>query len=151
MRLRLRFFLGLRLGLFDFFPESMRDELVLWEHIERHLTGSVVRVFREVPFTRTVVLFLRVVALHMVRGMIPGVFVMVNTSVFIKVIIARVCHRIVIVVERSLVAFVLALLSDRFESVLFVSDTLPPLHLSLKLLRLFLSLLILLRPAGFLI
>ena len=151
MRLRLRFFFGFRLGLFDFFPESVRDELVLREYIERHLTSSVVRVFREVPITRTVVLFLRVVALHMVRGMIPGVFVMVNTSVFIKVIIALVCHRIIIVVERSLVAFLLALLSDRFESVLFVRDTLPPLHLSLKLLRLFRSLLILLSPTGFLI
>ena len=68
----------------------MCNQLVLRDHIERHLTGSVVRVFREIPITRTVVLFLRVVALHMVRGMIPGVFVMVNTSVFIKVIIAHV-------------------------------------------------------------
>ena len=145
LRFGLRFFLWFsRLGLFELLAECVSDELVLREHIEGHLSGSVVRVLRKVPIARPEILILRVVALHMVSGVVPGVLVMVNTRVLIQVIIVGVGHRIVVVIEGSLVALVLALLSDHFELLLLGSYALSPLHFRLQLLRLLYCLFVLL-------
>ena len=70
-----------------FSAESVRNQLIFGHRFVFMLTRSVVRILREVPITRVVVLFLIIVPLDVVRRMIDRVFVMISASGLVEVIV----------------------------------------------------------------
>lgn len=75
-------------NLFHMFSSKNMINKLFWAYnIILHLACSMVRVFREVPITGMVVLSLSVVPLDMMARVHVGILVMVNTSLFIDVII----------------------------------------------------------------
>ena len=84
----------------------------------------MVRILWEVSVTRVIVLLLGVVALDMVRWMVYGVLIMVNTSVFVQIIIVRVRHGIV-EVEQIVVVAILEMLMLALVGAILVIVVMP--------------------------
>ena len=63
----------------------------------------MVGIIWEISVTRLIVLLLSVVALHMVSWVVNRVFIMVNSSGLIKIIVASIAHWVVIVEKVGIV------------------------------------------------
>ena len=88
-----------RLGLLFLLADSVRFESILGNNIILHLTSSTICVFREVSITSMIVLLLSVMTLNMMGLVEFWVFIVINSCVFIEIIIVRVGHGIVKVKE----------------------------------------------------
>ena len=116
--------LALWLGLGGFLAEGVGDERFLRLHSVGLISLRMVRLFREVAIAGVVVLLLAEVALHMVRRMVNWVFIMINASVLIDIIIVRVAHGIVEVVQIVVVVFFEVLVLVVIASMLTMSVSL---------------------------
>jgi hypothetical protein len=79
--------------------KSMGKQILLGHNIVLHLACCMVRLLWEVSLARVIVLLFSVLVLNVMRGVMMRVFVVVNTSVFIQVIVIRIAHGVIKVVE----------------------------------------------------
>ena len=76
-------------------------KLVSWYNIIFHLTFCMICILREVMITCFIVLLLAEVVLHVVRGVIDRVLIVIDTSPLVKVIIVTVTHWVIEIEESS--------------------------------------------------
>jgi len=77
----------------------MGNQILLSHNIVLHLASCMVRLLWEVSLTRVIVLLFRVLVLNVMGGVMMRVLVVVNTSVFIQIIVIGIAHGVIKVVE----------------------------------------------------